>query len=506
MVKERQLPLPDWINPRHSLESRERYIWWIVPLWMLSSSTFAAVLYGMNVYILPITMHMFGEDANYTLQTGQVLYAFSISAFTATLSFYHTSKYMMEFGVARVYIAGTVLYVLSLVLGGLSNQFQSIWGFWLSVGGLIGPAMSMMYLPLAVPIVKWFREVGRPGLGSGIAGFCCGLWPAIFSFYCPLLIEKYGVTKSFYYNALITAISSIPAILFLSDPSEVPLDQKKTRKSSVALEETAREGGISSTSDFASQEQQEEEGTRQLEEGNTAVEPLQQPSPMKLKEIFATKQFYIQSIAILFSLLPGFAMKFNIAVFASAIFQADTSTQAIISFIYLFSYSLIRLVVGLLAGSSPIFSSSNIASISAGVQVPGFIAAGLVVWYGPQHLWAFVVFQTIVGMGLAAYKVTVSLNALARWGLQNFSTMFSLLFLAFGLAGTIGPFFGWIALSYQGDVPLKTLKADEVLDDHKQATEQTMSIFLYVMGGISMLGFVLNVFFCKNVVSNNENV
>ena len=114
----------------------------------------------------------------------------------------------------------------------------------------------------------------------------------------------------------------------------------------------------------------------------------------------------------------------------------------------------------------------------------------------------------IVGMGLAAYKVTLSLNALGRWGLQNFSTAFALLLYATGIAGTIGPFLGWIALSHQGDIPLKTAMADEVLDDvnHKQTTERTMSIFLFVMGGISMLGFILNAFLCKNVVLNNENV
>jgi OFA family oxalate/formate antiporter-like MFS transporter len=396
---------------------------------------------------------------------------------------------MTDVGVIRVWMVGAVLYVLSLILAGISNQYQSVWGFWLSVGVLSGFATGFTNLPAAVGIVKWFREVGRPGLGSGIAGFCFGMWPAIFSFYCPILIKNYGVTKSFYYNALIVTISSIPAMMFLADPSEVPL--------------MAQPEDISSSSnDFVTQEQPEEGNRR---ENNTTLQSSQ-AYPMKLQEILTTKQFSIQFLAICFSLLPGFAMKFNISVFASAIFHADASTQAIISFIYLFSYSLIRLVVGLLAGSNPAFSSSHIASFSALIQVPGFIAAGLVVWFGSQYLWAFVVFQTIVGMGLAAYKVTVSLNALARWGLQNFSTMFSLLFLAFGLAGTIGPFFGWIALSYQGDVPLKTLKADEVLDDHKQATEQTMSIFLYVMGGISMLGFVLNVFFCKNVVSNNENV
>lgn len=183
------------------------------------------------------------------------------------------------------------------------------------------------------------------------------MWPAIFSFYCPMLIEKYGVTKSFYYNALIITISSIPTLLLFADPSEVPLDQTTTQ--SAAKEETAQVD-VSSASNVSNQEHPK--GDR-----NT-TEPSQ-PHPMKLHEFLTTKQFYVQFVAICFALLPGFAMKFNISVFASAIFQADTSTQAMISFIYLFSYSLIRLVAGLLAGSNPIFSSSHIASFSAGVQV-----------------------------------------------------------------------------------------------------------------------------------------
>jgi len=174
MVKERHLPLPDWINPRHSLKSRERYIWWIVPLWMLSSSSWSSVFYGFNVYILPITMSMFGDDVNYTLRTGQILYAFSISTFTMILPMYHIAKYMTDVGAVRVYAVGVVLYVLALVLAGLSNRYRSVWGFWLSVGILSGFATGFTNLPAAVGIVKWYREVGRPGLGSGIAGFCFG--------------------------------------------------------------------------------------------------------------------------------------------------------------------------------------------------------------------------------------------------------------------------------------------------------------------------------------------
>merc|ERR1719253_1555331 len=108
------------------------------------------------------------------------------------------------------------------------------------------------------------------------------MWPAIFSFYCPMLIEKYGVTKSFYYNALIITIGSIPTLLLFADPSEVPLDQTTTQ--SAANEETAQVD-VSSASNVSNQEHPK--GDR-----NT-TEPSQ-PHPMKLHEFLTTKQFYVQ--------------------------------------------------------------------------------------------------------------------------------------------------------------------------------------------------------------------
>ena len=60
-------------------------------------------------------------------------------------------------------------------------------------------------------------------MGSGLTGFCAGLWPALFSIYCPLIIKNHGIHASFHYNALIVTCTSIPALLFLTDPSDVPL-------------------------------------------------------------------------------------------------------------------------------------------------------------------------------------------------------------------------------------------------------------------------------------------
>ena len=122
-------------------------------------------------------------------------------------------------------------------------------------------------------------------------------------------------------------------------------------------------------------------------------------------------------------------------------------------------------------------------------------------------MWLFVVFQTLVGCGLAAYNVTVTLNALGRWSLQNLSTVTSLLFWAYGVAGTVGPIIGWATLAIQGDVPMESERADQILGQtQKKETEIILGAFFFAMAGVALAGCVISAFFVRVVVKNNENV
>ena len=139
--------------------------------------------------------------------------------------------------------------------------------------------------------------------------------------------------------------------------------------------------------------------------------------------------------------------------------------------------------------------------------MPAFIGAALVVILGAKYIWLYVVFQTLVGIGLAAYKVTVGLNVLGRWSLPNLPTVTSLLLWAFAFAGTIGPIIGWSTLTIQGDVPIQSDRTDEILGQSQKAeTEEILGVFFFVMAGIALLGGITNAFFVRVVVKNNENV
>ena len=374
-------------------------------------------------------------------------------------------------------------------------------------------------------------------MGSGLTGFFAGLWPAIFSFYCPVIIERVGVARSFYYNALIIVVAAIPTLLFQCSPNEVPLideqppddsestkeeDDKATKRDStkdvstsktkkeVEEEDTTMNGddtkGLSNGSNNTKKEENDTTTDGDVEEQHQHIlSSTKIPIPMTILEIVSTPQFYIQFLGIFLSMLPGFAIKYNISVFSSALFKTDVKTQSIISFIFLFVYAIARLFTGLATGK--LFSADMAAQLAAGIQIPALIGAALVVILGSKYLWAFVVCQTCIGIGLGAYKVTVTVNALSRWSMTNFHGASALLVLAFGFAGVIGPILGWMTLSIPGNVPLDNERAVNILGgSEKETTERIAGIFLFVMAVVAMIGFAINRYAMKVVVQNDENI
>lgn len=125
-------------------------------------------------------------------------------------------------------------------------------------------------------------------------------------------------------------------------------------------------------------------------------------------------------ILVFLALLPGFALKFNLSVFSSAIFGATTTEANAFSFIYLFVYAVGRLVTGLVI--SPTFTAVNVSRLATLIQVPIFIISGLLVLFGGNSqavFWIWVVLQSFIGLGLAAFKISISVNVLDRWNMVS---------------------------------------------------------------------------------------
>ena len=111
--------------------------------------------------------------------------------------------------------------------------------------------------------------------------------------------------------------------------------------------------------------------------------------------------------------------------------------------------------------------------------------------------WIWVIFQSCIGLGLAAYKVTISLNALDRWNMSNFGFVTSLLLVALGIAGFVGAVIGWLSLASEGSIPIGDQAInDNVWDDELRKFSGGANFFFAF---IALLAFFLNWKLVKHV-------
>ena len=129
------LNLPD---PTKSRLERDRYINYVVPFFMFSGISLMAPLYGFNVWLIPITFRLFGDDAVYSFQSGVILYAFSSALFIASIVGLIISPSIKsgKLSTGLGMLVGSFLSSLSMVLA----------GFFLSIESVAGTALSILLL------------------------------------------------------------------------------------------------------------------------------------------------------------------------------------------------------------------------------------------------------------------------------------------------------------------------------------------------------------------------
>lgn len=175
--------LPFLPDPTQSRSRREAYIRSVVPAGALLGVAVTGPFYGFNVWLLPLTLRFYGPDAVHRMSHGVVLYAFSSAAVSASLVMAVSAPFLPALSSGLCLAAATVLYAAGLALTGLASARGSEAGVFLSQLLLCGPGAGLCMFVVQMNCVLWFRELDRPALGAGIAGFCFGLWPAAFSFW-----------------------------------------------------------------------------------------------------------------------------------------------------------------------------------------------------------------------------------------------------------------------------------------------------------------------------------
>ena len=87
------------------------------------------------------------------METGQILYAFSLPTLIAAMIMPHLSSQILAKGkipVRYVTLIGVVLYCCGLILGGLAVQYDRLWLLWIGIGLLSGIGSGLLYVPIEI--------------------------------------------------------------------------------------------------------------------------------------------------------------------------------------------------------------------------------------------------------------------------------------------------------------------------------------------------------------------
>ena len=182
-----QLRLP---NPTKSFEERKRYIKYVVPIAVFLAASPFGVIYGFNIWLLPLSLSLYGQDATYSRRNGVVLYSFSAVLPATAVFVLSLPKQLLTMSTDLLQLIETILFLVMAILSGVCIHFKSDVGLFftqLLLSGIPGATSSLVN---TVIVVTWYREITRPVIGAGFYGFACGMWPVLFSFWGTALAEQ----------------------------------------------------------------------------------------------------------------------------------------------------------------------------------------------------------------------------------------------------------------------------------------------------------------------------
>ena len=404
-------------NPTKSREERNRYIKYVLPVAIFSNLVTTSTQYGFNVWLIPVSLRLYGSDAIYSMRNSVVLLSFSSQMIMGALVMELMAHKLMRIPTPIACTAQSILYPLGLILSGLSLQYSSgtaaELGLFFSQFLLCGTGLAVSWYSGQVKTVMWFREIGRPAVGAGLYGFLCGFWPMTFSYWGTAMVNNLkDIHVSFYYTAAVLFVLCLPSVFIFYGPNEVPLTTESAAEVGSDIERG--DGTQTGESDSLLVSNTNSEATSPLltpnpessneSESDTGLTEVDSPLLTKA-EFNRQPQVYIQSIIWFLTVIPGFSIKFTIAPVMSAVFGASLRLQLAASFIFLGSYALARLFIGFIIGKRA--KVNTVARVATAIIPVCFFLAGAVIKMGLTYkgwMWAFIVVNVFVACSLGVGK------------------------------------------------------------------------------------------------------
>ncbi len=301
-----------------------------------------------------------------------------------------------KMGTRRSFLIGSVILIICMVSANFANSMPMVylWAF------LNGAGTGFIYGPSLTTAQHWFPH--RRGLATGVVNLCFGTAAAIMSPIYNLLFNRLGYEKMNYVALAMLVVLNGLALLGAELPDRTKLSQ--------------------------TQKQQQQALLDALRQKDPAKGPTLAARNYTVGEALRTRSFWAVWITWVFVGAAGISMVSQGGNFAASI--------GLSSVVVITSFNLTNGIGRIVAGTLSDFIGRNATGCVAFVL--GAIGYAVLPFCANPVLVA--VLSAFVGFSFGTLFAISSPLVSDLFGLENYSTIFSLVFVAYGfISGIVGP-------------------------------------------------------------------
>lgn len=367
---------------------------WLAVLGGVLMNLCLGAFYGWSLYVPAL-------EKNLSVSRAQSSNIFSIAVVVFAISFLIGGRLQDKKGPYLVAMIGSVLFGLGFLL---TSRATSLMEMYLAYGVVVGFGTGFGYVPPIGVISKWFPD--RRGLVVGIAVGAFGAGSALLGPFLPGWIAAYGWQSVLMWQGIIYLVATLLASQFLKNPPAgyAPAGWTPGKTAGGA---TGQAGGTAAGNDFT-------------------------PS-----EMLRTSQFYRLLIGYAFGISAGLLVISQLLPFAlnsiAGMSPAMAGTAVAIAAV---GNTAGRILSGWLSDSIGRIRTITIMVLLSAITLPvlGRINSLLLFWP------LLTIIYYCYGTQLSVYATTTA----DFFGAKNVGANYGFVFLAFGVAGVVGPRLGGV--------------------------------------------------------------
>lgn len=194
---------------------------WLMALSAIGVHICIGSVYAWSVYVKPIQ-----EQMSWTLT--DVTISFSVAIFFLGLSAALMGKFVEKNGPRVSALIAASLFSLGTAGSGLAILMESKYLLYFFYGVMGGAGVGIGYIAPVSTLIKWFPD--KRGLATGLAIMGFGFASAIWGPTIKILIEKIGISNTFFVLGLVFFIIMFLSALYLEKPEDNYLPEEFKKK------------------------------------------------------------------------------------------------------------------------------------------------------------------------------------------------------------------------------------------------------------------------------------